>query len=144
MAAAAAASEATSATTPRRSRGGPSQWRRENPDLAVRQAEFFHSLWDDPGGAVAKEKSIYLSLSQRIAGKCWGGFFANQATKFTKKWLAARRYHFFTEGCSPCRAIARKTGLSTKPRSRRRSKAWRPFGPFPPSEVARLINDQPD
>ena len=31
------------------------QWRRENPDLAVRQAGFFHSLWDDQGGAVAKE-----------------------------------------------------------------------------------------
>jgi hypothetical protein len=34
------------------------QWRRENPDLAVRQAEFFHSLWDDPGGAVAKEELL--------------------------------------------------------------------------------------
>jgi len=43
-----AASEATSATTPRRSRGRPSQWQRDNPDLAERQAEFFH-LWDDPG-----------------------------------------------------------------------------------------------
>ena len=29
------------------------QWRRDNPDLAVRQAEFFHSLWDDPGGTRA-------------------------------------------------------------------------------------------
>jgi hypothetical protein len=40
------------------------QWRSENPDLAVRQAEFFHSLWDvDPGGAVAKEELLALGLS---------------------------------------------------------------------------------
>jgi hypothetical protein len=39
------------------------QWRRENPDLAVRQADFFHSLWDDPGGAVAKEELLALGLS---------------------------------------------------------------------------------
>ena len=42
------------------------QWRRENPDLAVRQAEFFHSLWDDPGGAVAKEE--LLALGRALAG----------------------------------------------------------------------------
>jgi hypothetical protein len=29
----------------------------------VRQAEFFHSLWDDPGGAVAKEELLALGLS---------------------------------------------------------------------------------
>ena len=45
--------------------GGP-EWRRENPDLAVRQAEFFHSLWDDPGGAVAKEE--LLALGRALAG----------------------------------------------------------------------------
>ena len=40
--------------------------RRDNPDLACceqRQAEFFHSLWDDPGGAVAKEELLALGLS---------------------------------------------------------------------------------
>jgi hypothetical protein len=43
------------------------QWRRENPDLAVRHAEFFHSLWDhDPGGAVAKEE--LLALARALAG----------------------------------------------------------------------------
>ena len=44
------------------------QWQRDNPDLAERQAEFyFHSLclglWDDPGGAVAKEELLALGLS---------------------------------------------------------------------------------
>jgi hypothetical protein len=34
---------------------------RENLDLAVRQAEFFHSLWDDPGGAVAKELGVWCT-----------------------------------------------------------------------------------
>jgi len=43
------------------------QWRRDNPDLAVRQAEFFHSLWDDPGGAVAK-RSCWRSGSRRTTG----------------------------------------------------------------------------
>jgi hypothetical protein len=30
-------------------------WRRENPELAEKQAEFFHRLWDNPGGAVTKD-----------------------------------------------------------------------------------------
>ena len=38
-------------------------WRRENPELAERQAEFFHGLWDDPGGAVKKETLLALELS---------------------------------------------------------------------------------
>ena len=46
------------------------QWRRENPDLAVRQAEFFHSLWDDPGGAVAKEELLALGLSPDYRHEC--------------------------------------------------------------------------
>ena len=29
------------------------QWQRDNPDLAERQAEFFHSLWDDPPARAA-------------------------------------------------------------------------------------------
>ena len=37
-------------------------WRRENPELAERQAEFFHDLWDDPGGAVKREKLLALEL----------------------------------------------------------------------------------
>ena len=39
------------------------QWQRDNPDLAERQAEFFHSLWDDPGGAVAKEELLGSRLT---------------------------------------------------------------------------------
>jgi hypothetical protein len=46
------------------------QWRRENPDLAVRQAKFFHSLWDDPGGAVAKEELLALGLSPDYRHEC--------------------------------------------------------------------------
>ena len=46
------------------------QWRRDNPDLAVRQAEFFHSLWDDPGGAVAKEELLALGLSPDYRHEC--------------------------------------------------------------------------
>jgi hypothetical protein len=46
------------------------QWRRENPDLAVRQAEFFHSLRDDPGGAVAKEELLALGLSPDYRHEC--------------------------------------------------------------------------
>jgi hypothetical protein len=34
----------------------------------VRQAEFFHSLWDDPGGAVAKEELLWRSGSRRTTG----------------------------------------------------------------------------
>ena len=37
-------------------------WRRENPELAERQVEFFHRLWDNPGGAVKKEKLLALEL----------------------------------------------------------------------------------
>ena len=37
-------------------------WRRENPELAERQAEFFHRLWDNPGGAVKKETLLALEL----------------------------------------------------------------------------------
>ena len=43
--------------------GGRAQWQRDNPDLAERQAEFFHSLWDDPGGAVAKEELLGSRLT---------------------------------------------------------------------------------
>jgi hypothetical protein len=46
------------------------QWRRDNPDLAVRQAEFFHSLWDDPGGAVAEEELLALGLSPDYRHEC--------------------------------------------------------------------------
>ena len=58
--AATGASAVTSATTPRRWRGR--RWRRENPELAERQAELFHRLWDNPGGAVKKEKLLALEL----------------------------------------------------------------------------------
>ena len=40
-------------------------WRRENPELAEKQAEFFHRLWDNPGGAVTKETLLALELSTR-------------------------------------------------------------------------------
>jgi hypothetical protein len=51
------------------------QWQRDNPDLAERQAEFyFHSLclglWDDPGGAVAKEELLALGLSPDHRHEC--------------------------------------------------------------------------
>ena len=51
------------------------QWQRDNPDLAERQAEFyFHSLclglWDDPGGAVAKEELLALGLSPDHRHQC--------------------------------------------------------------------------
>jgi len=38
--------------------------------LAVRQAEFFHSLWDDPGGAVAKEELLAVGLSPDYRHEC--------------------------------------------------------------------------
>ena len=38
--------------------------------LAVRQAEFFHSFWDDPGGAVAKEELLALGLSPDYRHEC--------------------------------------------------------------------------
>ena len=48
------------------------QWQRDNPDLAERQAEFFHSLWDDPGGAVAEEELLALGLSpDYIQARVW-------------------------------------------------------------------------
>ena len=43
-------------------------WRRENPELAEKQAEFFHRLWDNPGGAVTKETLLALELSPRTTG----------------------------------------------------------------------------
>ena len=46
------------------------QWQRDNPELAERQAEFFHSLWDDPGGAVAKEELLALQLSPDLYYEC--------------------------------------------------------------------------
>ena len=46
------------------------QWQRDNPELAERQAEFFHSLWDDPGGAVAKEELLALGLSPDYRHEC--------------------------------------------------------------------------
>merc|ERR1711865_1113192 len=46
------------------------QWQRDNPDLAERQAEFFHSLWDDPGGAVAKGELLALGLSPDYRHEC--------------------------------------------------------------------------
>ena len=46
------------------------QWQRDNPELAERQAEFFHSLWDDPGGAVAKEELLALELSPDYRHEC--------------------------------------------------------------------------
>ena len=46
------------------------QWHRDNPELAERQAEFFHSLWDDPGGAVAKEELLALQLSPDLYYEC--------------------------------------------------------------------------
>ena len=36
----------------------------------MRQAEFFHSLWDDPGGAVAKEELLALGLSPDYRHEC--------------------------------------------------------------------------
>jgi hypothetical protein len=36
----------------------------------VRQAEFFHSLWDDPGGAVAKKELLALGLSPDYRHEC--------------------------------------------------------------------------
>ena len=46
------------------------QWPRDNPELAERQAEFFHSLWDDPGCAVAKEELLALGLSPDYRHEC--------------------------------------------------------------------------
>ena len=43
---------------------------RDNPELAERQAEFFHSLWDDPGGTVAKEELLALGLSPDYRHEC--------------------------------------------------------------------------
>ena len=45
-------------------------WRRENPELAERQAEFFHRLWDNPGGAVKKETLLALELSPDYRHEC--------------------------------------------------------------------------
>ena len=45
-------------------------WRGENPELAARQAEFFHRLWDNPGGAVKKEKLLALELSPDYRHEC--------------------------------------------------------------------------
>ena len=36
----------------------------------MRQAKFFHSLWDDPGGAVAKEELLALGLSPDYRHEC--------------------------------------------------------------------------
>ena len=46
------------------------QWQRDNPELAERQAEFFHSLGLDPGGAVAKEELLALELSPDYRHEC--------------------------------------------------------------------------
>ena len=45
-------------------------WRRENPELAEKQAEFFHRLGLDPGGVVAKEELLALSLSPDYRLEC--------------------------------------------------------------------------
>ena len=45
-------------------------WRRENPELAEKQAEFFHRLRLDPGGVVAKEELLALSLSPDYRLEC--------------------------------------------------------------------------
>ena len=45
-------------------------WRRENLELAERQAEFFHRLWDNPGGAVKKETLLALELSPDYRHEC--------------------------------------------------------------------------
>ena len=53
------------------------QWQRDNPELAERQAEFFHSLGLDPGGAVAKEELYWRSGSRsrlttgRLQARVW-------------------------------------------------------------------------
>ena len=44
----------------------------------MRQAEFFHSLWDDPGGAVAKEELLTLGLSPDYRHEC--GIYATATT----------------------------------------------------------------
>ena len=45
-------------------------WQRENPELAEKQAEFFHRLRLDPGGVVAKEELLALSLSPDYRLEC--------------------------------------------------------------------------
>ena len=45
-------------------------WQRENPELAEKQAEFFHRLGLDPGGIVAKEELLALSLSPDYRLEC--------------------------------------------------------------------------
>ena len=45
-------------------------WQRENPELAEKQAEFFHRLGLDPGGVVAKEELLALSLSPDYRLEC--------------------------------------------------------------------------
>ena len=45
-------------------------WRRETLELAEKQAEFFHRLWDNPGGAVKKETLLALELSPDYRHEC--------------------------------------------------------------------------
>ena len=70
VAAAVAASEATSATTTRRSRGRPSGRGITRILLRGRPSSSTCSLWDDPGGAVAKEELLALGLSPDHRHEC--------------------------------------------------------------------------
>ena len=38
--------------------------------FSIRQAEFFHGLWDNPGGAVKKETLLALELSPDYRHEC--------------------------------------------------------------------------
>ena len=105
VAAAAAASEATIIGDDAATLARAAQWRSENPDLAVRQAEFFHSLWDvDPGGAVAKEELLALGLSPdyRQAGMSVAYATATTCCAVGARAVGTRR------GDGPSRGLASK------------------------------------
>ena len=54
---------------------------------SVPQAEFFHRLWDNPGGAVKKEKLLVLELSPDYRHECG----------------ICDRDYMFRRGCQCCR-----------------------------------------
>ena len=61
----------------------------------MRQADFFHSLWDDPGGAVAKEELLALGLSP--------DYTTGMSVAYATNMLICDRDYMLRRGCPCCR-----------------------------------------